>query len=116
MEFDSKELLQKAEELLEENKDCLDINASEQPLATGKVLEKGSYDKEKEFIDGEENVDKKEKIKKTADLKKFNIPKLGYKREIHYKKPAWYNFLVAGLVIIGLVMIISLLMPYIPPQ
>lgn len=116
MKFDSKDLLQKAEELLAENKDCLDKRDSEEPIVTGKVLEKGSYDEEKELLDGDGNLEKKESPKTTENLKKFNIPNLGYKREIHYKKPTWYKFLCAGLAIIGLIIIISLLMPYIPPR
>lgn len=105
MEIDKDEVLKKAEALLNENK----------PVIEDDEGKKGSYDDEN--VESEEKSSENEEPLERDEVKdsnKFVLPEFGYKRIIHYKKPALWKFILGIVVIMFLGIIIGLLLPYIP--
>lgn len=52
---------------------------------------------------------------KDEDSQVFRLRRLGYRRKTHYKKPAWWMFVLGIILILFLIAIIGIQLPYIPP-
>lgn len=115
MTLDKQSVLDKANELLDDNSDLLDKN--DVHIREERVLREGSFDEETQSHNDKslEESEKLEQIEESKQQRVFNLPVLGYKRVIHYKRPSLWHVMVGILAIVGLIYIISLLLPYIPP-
>lgn len=100
-----KDILKKAQELLDED-------ISPQPLTNPDRQD--SYEEETQFS-GDKSLEMKESLEREeSNGEPFNIPKQGYQRFPRYKKPGVLKILGGIVVIIALIVLISMLMPYIP--
>lgn len=106
-DLDSQEVLKRAQELLDyEKNNNLDL----------KDKKEGSYEEEinKEIDNTNLQEENLEGVHHSKD-DKFNLPKQGYKRVIHFKKPTICQIGVAIAIIVILFSILGYMMPYIPP-
>lgn len=108
--LNSQDVIKRAQELLDED------NGLKPEDSQKKELREGSYENESfsELDDSHVVENTLETPDKESD-KKFNIPKLGYKRVLHFKMPSFFKIFVGIIVIIILLCLISLMLPYIPP-
>ena len=114
--LDKEKILSQANELLENaEKSLKDVDGS---LDEEVYKEGGSFDKENEYKN-DKSLEMQEKLKndnEKDDRQPFNLPKKGYHRVTHFRKPTVIEFVIIILAIIGLCYVISLLLPYIPPK
>lgn len=97
-----KDVLQRADELIESASTSLTEDVQEELKDSQETLLKPT--------EAEEMLKNK-----NADSKVFRLRRLGYNREIHYKKPTWWMFVLGILLILFLIAIIGIQLPYIPP-
>lgn len=97
-----KDVLKRADELIESASHSLIEDNQEATEKTQKSLLKPT--------EAEEMLKNKKE-----DSKVFRLRRLGYNREIHYKKPAWWMFVLGIILILFLIAIIGIQLPYIPP-
>lgn len=101
-----KDILQKAQELLDENSQVPPLNLNRT----------GSYDEETQFVE-DNSLESKENVeRKESSGESFNIPEQGYQRFPRYKKPGLLKFIGGIGLIIILIVLMTMLMPYIPPN
>lgn len=96
----SQEILERAQELLDDGKESLEAE----------VLESESQDnKDSDNISDSMNheVDEEDKI--------FTVPLLGYRRLTHYKKPSIYKIAIGVIIIVVIFYLIGLMLPFTPP-
>lgn len=96
----SQEILERAQELLDDGKESLEAE----------VLESESQDnKDSDNISDSMNheVDEEDKI--------FTVPLLGYRRLTHYKKPSIYKIAIGVIIIVVIFYLIGLILPFTPP-
>lgn len=102
-----KYILDKAQELLDDNSQISLINPNK---------EIGSYEEETEFST-DRSLEYKEVLEREeAHQESFDIRQQGYQRIPKFKKPSFIKILGGLVFIIGLIILISILMPYIPPK
>lgn len=106
-DLDSQEVLKRAKELL-------DYEKNNKPDLENK--KEGSYEEEiNKEIDNTNLQEETLKGVHHSKDEKFNLPKQGYKRIIHFKKPTIFHIVVAIAIIVILLSILGYMMPYIPP-
>lgn len=99
-----KDILEKAQELLDENSQIPPLNLNRT----------GSYDEETKFVEDSRLESKENVERKVSAGESFNIPEQGYQRFPRYKKPGLLKFIGGIGIIIILIVLMSMLMPYIP--
>lgn len=101
-----KDILEKAQELLEQNSQVPPLNPNRE----------GSYEDETRFskdrsLEIEEGLERNESHHETLETSN-----LGHQRFPRFKKPGFIKIIGGVAIIILLIILISMLMPYIPPQ
>lgn len=101
-----KDILKRAQELLDENSQPSPPN----PNITGSYEEETSFSQDKS-LEVKENLERQEPLHESLEP-----PKQGYQRYPRFKKPGFIKIMGGLVIIVALIVLMSMLMPYIPPQ
>lgn len=101
-----KDILKRAQELLDENSQPSPPN----PNITGSYEEETSFSQDKS-LEVKENLERQEPLHESLEP-----PKQGYQRYPRFKKPGFIKIMGGLVIIVALIILMSILMPYIPPQ
>ena len=92
----SQEILERAQELLDDGKESLEVDIQESKTQDNKDLDSINHE-----------VHEEDKV--------FTVSLLGYRRLTHYKKPSIFKIAIGAIVIVVIFYLIGLILPFTPP-